>query len=110
MQNVYDLAHEMARSLKETDQYKNFKAAKAKIDANPELTKMLNDFQEKQMQAQTAMMTGEKPDEALVQQIQSLYGIVMADPLAAEYIQSEMAFSQIVSDIYGILGKAIQDE
>ena len=71
---------------------------------------MLNDFQEKNMQAQTAMMTGQKPDEELLKQVQSLYGIVMSDPLAAEYIQAEMAFSQIVSDIYSILGKAVQDE
>ena len=44
MNNVYDLAHDLARSLKETDQYKNYVAAKAKVDAEPSLAKMVNDF------------------------------------------------------------------
>ena len=31
MNNVYDLAHDLARSLKETDQYKNYAAVKARV-------------------------------------------------------------------------------
>ena len=33
MNNVYDLAHDLARSLKETDQYKNYAAVKARVRA-----------------------------------------------------------------------------
>ena len=51
MQNVYDVARELVHSLKECDQYKNYKAAKAKIDANADLAKMINDFTEKGMTA-----------------------------------------------------------
>ncbi|MBQ1907927.1 MAG: YlbF family regulator [Firmicutes bacterium] len=108
MQNVYDIAHELVRSLKETDQFKNYKAAKAKLDANEQLSKMIADLQEKSMQMQARMMTGEKPSDEEMQQYQSLYGIVLQDPLAAEYLQSEMAFSQIVADIYGIIGDAVK--
>ena len=108
MQNVYDIAHELVRSLKETDQFKHYKAAKAKLDANEQLSKMVADLQEKSMQMQAKMMTGEKPADEDMQQYQSLYGIVLQDPLAAEYLQSEMAFSQIVADIYGIIGDAIK--
>ncbi|MBQ2059271.1 MAG: YlbF family regulator [Firmicutes bacterium] len=108
MQNVYDIAHELVRSLKETDQFKNYKAAKAKLDSNEQLSKMIADLQEKSMQMQARMMTGEKPSDEEMQQYQSLYGIVLQDPLAAEYLQSEMAFSQIVADIYGIIGDAVK--
>lgn len=108
MQNVYDIAHELVRSLKETDQFKNYKAAKAKLDTNEQLAKMIADLQEKSMQMQARMMTGEKPSDEEMQQYQSLYGIVLQDPLAAEYLQSEMAFSQIVADIYGIIGDAVK--
>jgi len=45
-----------------------------------------------------------------MEQVQALYQIVMADPLAAQYIQSEVAFTQIVSDIYGIIGEVIRFE
>ena len=55
-----------------------------------------------------AWLRGRKSWTQDMQQYQSLYGIVLQDPLAAEYLQSEMAFSQIVADIYGIIGDAIK--
>ncbi|HPX70728.1 MAG TPA: YlbF family regulator [Bacillota bacterium] len=109
MQNVYDIAHELVRSLKETDQYKNYKELKAKIDGNPELVKMINDFQEKNMQMQLSVMQGVEVDEELKQQIGSLYGIVMGDPLAAQYMQAEFSFTQVVSEIYGIIGEVAKE-
>jgi len=110
MQNVYDIAHELARSLKETDQYKDYAAAKAKIDANPDLSKMIEDFQKQSLELQTKQMTGEEPDTALMEQFQKMYQIVLTDPLAAEYMQKQMSLSQIVSDLYGILGEALKFE
>lgn len=109
MQNVYDIARDLVYSLKECDQYKNFKAAKAKIDANPDLTKMLNDFTEKGMELQTATMTGQAPDEAALAQYQQLYAVVMNDPVAAEYLNSQLAISQIISDIYQMIGEALNE-
>lgn len=110
MNNVYDLAHELARALKESDQYKTYVHMKAKVSENEELSAMINDFQEKNMTMQTQQMLTGTPPEDLVGQVQALYQIVMKDPLAAEYIQSEMAFTQVVSDIYGILGEVIRIE
>ena len=108
MQNVYDLAHELVRSLKETDQYKNYQDMKAKVAGNEQLTKMLNDFQEKNMQLQLGVMQTGQPDEELQKQVSSLYSIVMADPLAAQYMQAEYSFTQVVSEIYQILGEVAQ--
>lgn len=110
MTNVYDVAHELARALKESDQYKTYFEMKSKVSKNEDLSAMINDFQEKNMAMQTEQMLKGTPTEDLVSQVQSLYKIVMMDPLAAQYIQSEMAFTQIVSDIYGILGEVIRDE
>ena len=105
MQNVYDIAHELARSLKETDQFKNYDAAGKKLKENEALAKMIADLQEKSMQLQARVMSGDKPSDEEMKQYQSLYAIVLQDPLAAEYLQCEMAFSQVVSDIYGIIAE-----
>lgn len=110
MDNVYDIAHELARALKESEQYKHYKHMKEKVSENEELSKMINDFQEKNMAMQTQQMLDGTPTEELISQVQSLYQIVMADPLTAQYIQAEIAFTQVVSDIYGILGEVIRVE
>ena len=108
MNNVYDIAHELCRSLKETDQYKNYVAAKKKADENEAVVKMLNDFHEKNAQYQTKVMMEGKPDEELMAQVQELYTIVIQDPTAAEYLQAELSYSQVIAEIYQILGEASQ--
>lgn len=110
MQNVYDIAHELTRSLKETDQYKDYYAAKKKIDENPDLAKMIEDFQQKSMEIQTKQMMGEDPDPNAMTQFQQIYSIVVSDPVAAEYMQKQLLLSQIVSEIYGIIGEALKFE
>lgn len=110
MQNVYDIAHELARSLKETDQFKDYEAAKKKIDANPDLAKMIEDFQQKSVEMQSKSMMGEEPDQEMLDNFQKMYQIVLSDPAAADYMQKQMALSQIVSDLYGILGEALKFE
>ena len=108
MQNVYDVARELVHSLKECDQYKNYKGAKAKIDANEDLAKMINDFTEKGLELQTMTMTGQTPDEDTLSKYQQLYAVVMSDPSAAEYLNAQMSISQIVSEIYQMIGEALQ--
>ena len=110
MQNIHDVAHELVRALKDSEQYRHYKEMKDKISQNEELTAMINDFQEKNMAIQTQQMLEGKLSEEMMEQVQALYQIVMADPLVAQYIQSEVAFTQIVSDIYGIIGEVIRFE
>ncbi len=106
MTNVYDIAHELVRSLKETDQYKDYRDVKRRVNANEGLAKMISDFQEQNMKLQTAAMMGEEPSDELKQNLQQLYAVVMSDPLAAEYMQKEMMFTQVFSEIYGIIAEA----
>ena len=107
MQNVYDLAHELARSLKETDQYKEFKKLQDQIDANESLKKMIDDFNKQNLEVQAALMSGQQPDAELTAKVQQMYGIVMQDPTCAAYLNAEIAFSQIINEISQILGEAI---
>lgn len=108
--NVHDKAHELARALRESQQYRHYTAMKEEISGNPELSKMINDFQEKNMAMQTQqMLTGRQPQD-MMEQVQSLYQILMSDPAAARYMQAEIAFTQLVADVYGILGEVIRTD
>ena len=110
MQNVYDLAHELVRSLKETDQFKDFMDAKKALDANPQISAMMSDFQNKSMEFQTKMMSGQEPDGDAMDQIQKLYGIVMSDPLASSYFPAPMQLQTSLGDIFKIISEAVDVE
>ncbi|MGN0710731.1 MAG: YlbF family regulator [Anaerovoracaceae bacterium] len=106
--NVYDAARNLANAIKDSDELKQYEAAKASVSQNSELTQMLNDFQEKQMEIQTKQMMGQQVDADFMAQVQKLYGIMMADPLAAQYLQAEVRFSLMLNDVYKILGETIK--
>ncbi|HHX13636.1 MAG TPA: YlbF family regulator [Clostridiales bacterium] len=108
MVNVYDEAHALARALKESPEYKHYVEVKTKVSANPELSEMINDFRDKQMQLQAQQMLGQEAAPEMLEQVQSLYEIVLKDPLAAQFMQAEYAFTRVVGDVYGILGEVVK--
>ena len=110
MQNVYDIAHDLARSLKETDQFKDYARLKKQVDSNEQLKKMIDDFQTKSMEMQAKMMSGEEQDKDLAAQLQSLYGIVMSDPLASSYFNAQLQLQTILGDIFKIISEAVDVE
>ncbi len=107
MTNVYDAAHGLAKAIKESEEYKQYNEIKQVVSGNEDLTAMLNDFQAKQFEIQTKQMMGEEIGQEMLEQIQTLYGIMMQNPTAAQYLQSEIRFSLMMNDIYKILGEVI---
>ena len=105
--NVYDQAHGLAKAIKESGEFKEYDRLKKQVDANPQLSEAIKDFQSKQMEFQAKQKMGEKPDASAMEQIQQLYGIMRKDPLAAEYMQAQMRFSLMMNDVYKILGEAM---
>lgn len=108
--NVHDKAHELASLIKESPQYTEYMRVKDTVSENPELTEMVNDFQEKQFEIQKMQMAGQELGPDMMQQVQNLYQILMKDPVAAEYIQAEVQFSLMVNDVYNIIAEAVKSD
>ncbi len=105
--NVYDQAHQLAKAIKESEEFKHFQGAEMQLKNKPDLEQMMKDFQAKSMEIQLKQMSGEQPDPEEMQKLQQLYGIVAMDPMAAAYMEAEMRFSLMMKDVYEILGEAI---
>ncbi len=105
--NVYDQAHQLAKAIKESEEYKHFQGAEMQLKNKPDLEQMMKDFQQKSMEIQIKQMGGEQPDAEEMQKLQQLYSIVAMDPMASAYMEAEMRFSLMMKDVYEILGEAI---
>lgn len=103
--NVYDQAHGLAQAIKMSEEYKQYEGVKAKINENEDLSKMIRDFQTKQFEFQAKQMAGQQPTQEDISSLQQLYGILLKDPLAAQYLETEMRFSLMMKDVYEILGE-----
>ncbi len=106
--NIYDIAHNLARAIKNSDEFTNYKQIKEEVTAVPELNDMLVDFQQKQFQIQAAQLSGQEIDQELMNNFQQSLQILTADPKAAQYLQAEMSFATMISDVYKILEDAMK--
>lgn len=105
--NVYEEAHNLARSIRESNEYKDFAQKKKEIDEDPDTSNMITELHTLQVQLQAKQMTGEQPDPEMMQRVQSLYAMVMTKPKAADYLQAEVRFGIMVKDVYEILAEVI---
>lgn len=104
--NVYDQAHGLSQAIKASQEFIQYDALKKKIDADPALSQMVKEVQTKQFELQAKQMMGEQIDPATVSQFQELFGIMMRDPLAMQYMEAQMRFSIMMNDVYKIIGEA----
>ena len=105
--NVYNEAHNLARAIRESEEYKQYDELKKRVAENPEIAEMLNDFQAKQFETQARLMMGEQVSPDLNARIQEMYAIIARDPLTAQYLQCEVRFSMMMNDVYKIVGEVM---
>ncbi len=105
--NVYDQAHNLEQAIRESEEYKRMKAAQEKVEEDPNLKSMIDDFHQKQIAVQTKQMLGEEVAQDVIQSVSNLSAIVMQNPVAAEYLQCEMRFGLMMQDVYKILGDLV---
>ncbi len=105
--NVYDEAHNLARAIKESNEFKEFDKIRVQVDNDKESAEMLKELQELQVQLQTTQIMGQTADKDLVARFQSLSTMVATKPLAAKYMQAQGALSLMINDVFNIIGEAI---
>ena len=105
--NVYDSAHGLAQAIKASGEFLEYDALKKQVDANPQLSQMIQDVQKKQFELQAKQMMGEEVDAGAMAQVQQLAAVMMRDPLAMQYMQAQMRFSIMMNDVYKIIGEAV---
>ena len=103
--NVYDQAHQLAKAIRESEEFKHHDNSKKALEANPQLDKAMRDFMQKQFELQAQQMMGQELDQESMAQIQQLSAILMQDPLASEFLQNQMRFSMMMGDVYKIVGE-----
>lgn len=107
--NIYDTANKLASEMKETEEYKAYKAAKENLESNAEIKNKMQEFDKLRVEAQKAMLKGESNSNELSVKLQNLYTELYQDEVAKNYLESEMRFSVMVTDINKIISEAIKD-
>lgn len=104
---IYDQAYELARALRTSPEYQEFKAIRKKVEQNSESLKMLQDFQAKQVEIQTMQMLGKEISPEKRQEYEKMSELLNFHPTVREYLQAEYKLARIMGDIQKILAEAL---
>ena len=107
--NIYDTANKLAAELKQTDEYKAYKNSKQQIESNAEVKSKIDEFDKLRVEAQKAMLKGEANANELSVKLQNLYTELYQNEIAKNYLEAEMRFSVMVTDINKIISEAIKE-
>ena len=100
---VYDKANELAKLLKESDEFREYKTTKEKAFENDTTASLIKEYHKLQ---QAAMVSGKKDDETL-QRLQKIGELLQLNQDASAFLFAEYRLNRVVSDIYKIIAEAI---
>ncbi len=106
--NVYDHAHALAKAIRNSSQFREFKEAAQKLKGDDTASKMLNDFRQAQMELQKKQMENQETSQE-EEKIRKLSEIVNMNLTAKDYLEKEYQFAVMVEDVQKIISEAIEE-
>ncbi len=107
--NAYDEAHNLARVLKTSEEYRNLLDAKKQLDADPKNKEILNDLRRMQWEFETDRVLEKEVDAAKQQRMEQLFQLVSLNPTLKDYMGAEYRFARLMGDIQKILADALSE-
>ncbi|NLB61410.1 MAG: YlbF family regulator [Clostridiales bacterium] len=104
---TYDTAKKLAQELKDSEEYKEFRASSEKVKENETTVALLKDYHKLQIEVQSMAYTGKKDDEK-IEQLKKVGELLQMNREASDYLIAEFRLNRVVSDIYKIIAEAIE--
>lgn len=108
MANIYDLANELSRTLRDLPEYKAVVESKQAIEANPEAKTLFDEYVAFQNQLQGLMQSGQLPTEAVQQEMKDYMEKIQASPIVNEFFTKQQQLSIYLADLEKIIFEPIQ--
>jgi len=109
---VYDKANELARTIKESKQYLEYKELRNRVFSNPELKEMIEQFEKIRYEVQLLTVMDNKQNEEKsekMKKLEELYQILIDNKEVKEFFDKEVAFNVMLADVNKIIAEAVKD-
>lgn len=106
MVNVYDQAHALADSLKQTEEYKEFVRLNEIARQDETNRTLLDEYKRLQYRMQAMLASGERMEEEELRRLQQIGSLLQFNQDASASLLAEMRFQCMIADIYKIIAEA----
>ncbi|MFR2535341.1 MAG: YlbF family regulator [Clostridia bacterium] len=107
--NVYDTANQLAKEIRQSPEYVQYKTIKGHIEENIELKQKIDDFEKLRYDIQVLAMKGEEVAQEKNKKLQEMYTILIQNKEIKEYFDLEVKFNVMLADVNKIIAESVQD-
>ena len=109
MTNIYDLANELSRNLRELLEYKAVAESKKAVDADSEAKAIFTDYLAFQQELQQLAQTGQVPTQEVQDKMTSFGEKIQGNAVLSEFFNKQQQLSIYLADIERIIFDPVQD-
>ena len=103
--NPYDQAHALARSLKDSEEYREFQRLREIAYQDDTNRALLDEYKRLQYRMQAKAASGESLPEADMTRLTQIGTLLQFNPDVSAFLLAEFRFQRMLSDIFKILGE-----
>lgn len=108
--NIYDTANKLAKEIRDSNEYKEYKKLKANIEANPDQKEKVEEFEHLRYKIQIDAMQGNSTNaEENTKLLQDKYAELLKDEEIKKYFEAEIKFNVMIADVNKIIAEAVKD-
>lgn len=107
--NVYDCANELAKAMRESQEFKKIKEAKVALEKDPKGKEMTDEFLKLSQEIELAKYQGQEVPESKNEQLKKLTEILALNTVAMEYLHAFMRFQMMMGDISKSIGDVVKE-
>lgn len=104
--SVETLAKDLAKAIKETDEFANLNAAQARIQLDPSAQQLITDMEQSHQGIQQAQSMGQ-PVQSEIQQLQLIQQKAMQNPTLKQLFEAQQAFGKVMEEVNEIINQEL---
>ena len=109
MNNVYDTANKLAQEMRNSEEFKQYKDAREKVLANPDLKNKIEEFEKIRYDVQMLSVEKGAEDPEKMKKLQEMYVMLVENKEIKEYFDLEVRFNVMVADVNKIIAQSMED-
>ncbi|KGX92590.1 hypothetical protein N781_14765 [Pontibacillus halophilus JSM 076056 = DSM 19796] len=109
MANIYDVAYDLEKAVRNSEEFTGLKEAYEAVMADPEAKEMFDSFRNTQIELQQKQMQGQEISEEEVEQARGIVEKVQQHPQISKLMEQEQRLNQTINDISQIITKPLEE-
>ncbi|MET3683530.1 cell fate (sporulation/competence/biofilm development) regulator YlbF (YheA/YmcA/DUF963 family) [Alkalibacillus flavidus] len=109
MSNIYDLANDLEKGLRESEEFQALKDAYEKVMEDPSTKQMFDNFRDTQLELQQKQMQGEEITQEEVEKAQQVVELVQQNEDISKLMEEEQRLNTLIGDVSKIITKPLEE-